>query len=58
MKPYMLTIIGSSGRGCVLIISFQLYACKAGIFESNLFWVDQYDHAPPTFSLEEELIQY
>ena len=39
----MRTIIGSSGRECVLIILFQLYGSKAGRFESNLFWVGQYD---------------
>ena len=30
-------------EGNVLIILFQLYATKAGCFESNLFWVGQYD---------------
>ena len=39
----MYTIIGSSGRDCVLIILFQLYGTKAGFFEGNLFWVGQYD---------------
>ena len=43
-KPYMRTITGSSGRDCVLIILFQLYGSKPGLFESNLFWVGQYDH--------------
>ena len=57
-KPYMRTIIGSSGRDCVLITLFQLYASKAGLFEGNLFWVGQYDHPPPTVILEEGLIQY
>ena len=42
-KPYMRTIIGSSGRDCVLIILFQFYDSKARLFESNLFWVGQYD---------------
>ena len=55
-KPYMRTIIGSSRRDCALIILFQLYDPKGGLFEGNLFWVGQYD--PPTFILEEELIQY
>ena len=54
-KPYTRTIIGSSGRDCVLIILFQLYGSKAGLFEGNLFWVGQYE--PLTFILEEELIQ-
>ena len=39
----MCTVIGSSGRDCVLIILFQLYGTKAGFFEGNLFWVGQYD---------------
>ena len=45
-EPYMRTIIGSSGRDCGLIISFQLYGSKAAFFESNLFWVGQYDPSP------------
>ena len=52
----MHTIIGSSGRDSVLIILFQLYGSRAGIFEGNFFCVGQYD--PPVFILEEELIQY
>ena len=55
-KPYMGTIIGSSGRDCVLVILFQIYGPEGGLFEGNLFWVGQYD--PPTFILEEEQIQY
>ena len=51
------TILGSSGRDCVLIILFQLYDSKSGPFEGNLFWVGLCD-TPPTFKLEEELIQY
>ena len=39
----MCTILSSSGGECVLIILHQLYGSKAGHFESNLFWVDQYD---------------
>ena len=39
----MYTIIGFSGRECVLIILFRLYCSKAGHFESNLFWLGQYD---------------
>ena len=54
-KPYMRTTIGSSGRDCVLIMLFQLCDSKAWLFESDLFWVGQYD--PQTFMLE-ELIQY
>ena len=49
-EPYTYTIIGSSGRDCVLIILFQLYGTKAEIFEDNLFW-------KKNFILEEELIQ-
>ena len=44
-KPCMRTIIGSSGRDCVLIILFQYYGLKAGLFEHNLIWVGQY--VPP-----------
>ena len=36
-------IIGSSGRDCVLVIGFQFNGSTTGLFESNLFWVDQYD---------------
>ena len=54
----MYTIIGSSGRDCVLIILFQLYVFKAGLFEGNSFWVDQHDPHPSIFELKEELIQY
>ena len=42
-KLYVRTIIGSSGRDCVLIIVFQLYGSKAGHFKGNLLWVHQYD---------------
>ena len=45
-KPYMCIILDFSGRDCALIILFQLYDSKAGVFESNLFWVGQYDHPP------------
>ena len=55
-KLYMRTIIGYSGRDCVLIILFQLYGSKTGPFQVNLFWLGKYD--PRTFILEEELIQY
>ena len=39
----MCLIIGSSGRDCVLIILFHLYASKAGLFEDNLSEVHQYE---------------
>ena len=52
----MRTVIGSSGRDCVLIISFELYGSNAGLFESNLFWVGHYD--PLSTFILEELIQY
>ena len=55
-KLYMRTNIGSSERGSVLIILYQLYGSKAGLFDGNLLWAGQYD--PPTSILEEELIQY
>ena len=48
-KLYIRTIIGSSGRDCALIILFQLYGSKTGLFESNLFWVDQYDPHQPSY---------
>ena len=41
-KPYIHTIIGSPGRDCILIILYQLYGSKSGLFEGNLFWVGQY----------------
>ena len=53
----MCTIKGSPGRDCDLIILFQLYGTKAGLFEGNLFWVGQYDHFT-IFRLEEEPIRY
>ena len=43
----MHTIIGSSGTDCILIILFQLYGTKGGLFEGNLFWVGQYEYDPP-----------
>ena len=54
----MRTILSSSGRDYVLFILFQVYGAEAGIFESNLFWVDRYTPFPQTFILEEELILY
>ena len=36
-KPYMCTIVGSSGIDRVSIILFQLYGSKAGLFEGSLF---------------------
>ena len=50
-KPYMCTIIGSSGWEFVLIILFQLYGSKAGLFESDLFWVGQYAPPPPNLHI-------
>ena len=38
-KLYMCTIIGSSGRNSVLVILFQLYGSKVGLFKGNLLWV-------------------
>ena len=55
-KQCIRTIIGSSGRDCVLGILFQLYGSKAYLFDGILFWVVQYD--PSTLILEEELIQH
>ena len=40
------TILGSSGKDCVLIILFQLYGSRIGLFESDFFWVGQYDPHP------------
>ena len=56
----MRTIIGSSGGDCVLMIVFQIYGSKAGLFESNFYWVGQCDPPlpPSTLVLEEELTQY
>ena len=43
----MCSIIGSSIRHFVLIILFQFYGSKFGLFEAgNLFWVGQYDPPP------------
>ena len=57
-KPHKCTIIGSSGRNCVLILLFQLYGYRA-VFHGDLFCVGQYESPSlPTFILEEELIQY
>ena len=57
----MCIIVGSSGRNCVLIIFFQLYGSKTGLFESNLVWVGQYYNmthpTPSTVILEKEIIQ-
>ena len=36
-KPYICKSIGSFGRGL---------ASMAGLFESNLFWVSQYEPSP------------
>ena len=48
---------GFSGRDCVFIILFQLYGSRAGLFESYLFQLGQYDPMP-TFILKQKLIQY
>ena len=39
----MRTIIGSSGRNCVLFILFQLYGPNVELFEGGFFRVGQYD---------------
>ena len=39
----------SSGRDCGLIALFQIHGSKAGLFESNLFWVGKY--VPPPKNL-------
>ena len=57
-RAYMRVIIGYSGRGCVLIIVFELCGSKARLFQVNLFWMGKYDPLRPTFILEEKLIQY
>ena len=50
-KLYMRTIIGPS----VLIILFRFYGSKAGLFESNLFWMANVTPPRPSnFILEEE----
>ena len=56
LKSHTCSVIGSSERDCVLIILFELYGSKAGLFESNLFWVGHYD--PLSTFILEELIQY
>ena len=43
---YMCTCASSSGRDYVLIILFQLYDSKTGLFEGNLFWVGHNDPLP------------
>ena len=45
-KPYMRKIICSTGKDSVLIILFQLYNSKFGLFEGNLIWLGQYDPQP------------
>ena len=35
--PYMRTITSSSQRDGVSVILFQLYGCKTGLYEGNLF---------------------
>ena len=46
-KPYMHTIISPSERDWVLILSFQRNGSIAGLFDGDLFRLDQYD--PPNF---------
>ena len=50
------TIIGS-GRDCVLIILFQLYGCKVGLFQGDLFWGGGVSMTP-NFHIGTKLIQY
>ena len=56
-NPYMHTITDSSGRDCVLIILFQLYSSKAGLFKVLYSgWVSM-TPPPPTLIMEERLIK-
>ena len=48
-KSCMHTIIGSFLKDCVLIILFQLYGSMAGLVESNLYWVGQYEPPQPSY---------
>ena len=49
----MHTIIGSFGRDCIVVMLFQLYGSKAGLFMVIYSgWVS----ITPTFILKEELI--
>ena len=63
-KQYMHTITASSGRDHVLIILFQLYGSKAGLFKVLYSgWVSMalslcLSLSLSTFILEETLIQY
>ena len=43
--------LGSSGRDCVLIILFQLYGSKTGLFESDFFWLGQYEPSTPNLHI-------
>ena len=43
-KLYMHTIIGSPGRDCILIILFQVYGSRDGLFEGYFILEGQYDH--------------
>ena len=36
-------IMSFYGKECVLVVLFQRYGSMAGFFESNLFWVGQYE---------------
>ena len=56
MGMYMHTIMSSSGRDRVLIILFQLYGTKAGLFKVICSgWVNM---TPPPPHIGKELIQY
>ena len=58
-QPHMCTIIGSSGSNCALIILFQLYGSKAELLKVIYSgWSVLPSAPPPTFILEEELVQY
>ena len=57
-KSYMRPILGYSGRDCVLINFFQLYALGLSFFKLIYSgWINM-TLPPSTFILEEELIQY
>ena len=45
----MRTIMGSSGRDCVLFILLQLYGTKAEFFEGDLFWLIKMTISQPSY---------
>ena len=53
-------IIGSCGMDCFNYLISPRYGSKVEPFEGNFFWVGQYYllSPPPTFILEEKLMQY